>query len=320
MLRTDTVKGYGEWPTLVLIVGCTALILLICVLGSKLPLWLAVATLSVLLALHSSIQHEVLHGHPTRKQWLNELMVFIPFGILIPYIRFRDSHLVHHQDERLTDPYDDPESNYMDPKVWHRLPLWVQGVLKFNNTLFGRILIGPLVGLWCFYKADLAAIRRRERDVVQAYCLHAIGLVLWLLWMHVYSTLPIWANLGAAYAALSLLRVRTFLEHQAHVDVKGRTVIVEDRGFFAFLFLNNNFHLVHHTYPKAPWYQLPDLYRRNRCDYLYHNHHYVFSNYRCVFSQYLFKRKDPVPHPIWPQGLSDVLQIDPSSAKPTHQT
>ena len=32
-------------------------------------------------------------------------------------------HLAHHRDAMLTDPYDDPESNYLDPAVWAGEPL-----------------------------------------------------------------------------------------------------------------------------------------------------------------------------------------------------
>ena len=64
----------------------------------------------------------------------------------MPYVRFRDTHLAHHHDPILTDPYDDPEFNYMDPKVWAALSRWQQAVLRVNNTLLGRVVIGPLVG------------------------------------------------------------------------------------------------------------------------------------------------------------------------------
>jgi len=174
------------------------------------------------------------------------------------------------------------------------------------------MLIGPAVSLWRFYKTDIAAMWRGDVDVLQAYLLHMIALLLWLWWLHEYSTLPWWVNIIAAYAALSLLRVRTFLEHQAHADVQGRTVVVEDRGFFAFLFLNNNFHLVHHTHPKAPWYVLPDLYSARRNDFLERNSYYRYANYGCVFTRYLFKRKDPVPHPILPMISSELHTIEPS--------
>jgi fatty acid desaturase len=40
----------------------------------------------------------------------------------VPYLRFRDTHLAHHHDPNLTDPYDDPESNFQDPAVWARTP------------------------------------------------------------------------------------------------------------------------------------------------------------------------------------------------------
>ena len=41
-------------------------------------------------------------------KWLNEALVFPALSLAIPYQRFRDSHLAHHNDEILTDPYDDP--------------------------------------------------------------------------------------------------------------------------------------------------------------------------------------------------------------------
>jgi len=60
---------------------------------------------------------------------------------------------------------------------------------------------------------------------------------------------PLWAYFFAAYGGLALVKIRTFAEHRAHKDVQARTAVIEDRGLFVFLFLNNNFHLVHHMYP-----------------------------------------------------------------------
>ena len=37
-----------------------------------------------LVTLHSSLQHEALHGHPTRSAALNEALVFPPLGLLFP--------------------------------------------------------------------------------------------------------------------------------------------------------------------------------------------------------------------------------------------
>ena len=74
--------------------------------------WLALAVMAVLTALHSSLVHEVVHGHPTRKRAINELMVGASLALIWPYRRFRAVHLKHHHDAHLTDPFEDPESYY----------------------------------------------------------------------------------------------------------------------------------------------------------------------------------------------------------------
>jgi len=78
-------------------------------------------------------------------------------------------------------------------------------------------------------------------------------------------------------------------------------VIIEDRGLLALLFLNNNFHVVHHMHPKVPWYRLPALYRERRAHYLERNDGYRYASYREVFARHLLRAKDPVPHPLWPK-------------------
>ena len=265
--------------------------------GWFLPLGMVMVALSA--ALHSSLCHEALHGHPTRHRWLNEALVFPALTLCIPYVRFRDTHLAHHRDAILTDPYDDPESNYLDPAVWDRLPRWVQAVLNLNNRLVGRLLIGPVVSQVAFMAADWRAIRAGDRAVLRGWLWHVPALALVICWMAALGQMPVWAFVLATYAAISILKIRTFLEHQAHLRARGRTVIIEDRGLLAFLFLNNNLHVVHHMHPKLPWYRLPGLYFGNRDRYLACNDGYMFPSYGAIFRRYLFKAKDPVPHPLW---------------------
>ena len=219
-------------------------------------------------------------------------------GLAIPYVRFRDTHLAHHQDSNLTDPYDDPESNYLDPAVWKTMPGWIRAVRRINNTLAGRIVIGPLIGQVSFMISDLRDIRAGDRQVLMGWLLHVPGVIIILL-LVAQSPMPLWLYCLCAYVALGVLKIRTFLEHQAHVRARGRTVIIEDRGPLAFLFLNNNLHMVHHMHPRVPWYQLPKLYRANKARYVIRNEGYVFASYTEVFRRFLLKAKDPVPHPLW---------------------
>jgi fatty acid desaturase len=146
--------------------------------------------------------------------------------------------------------------------------------------------------------ADLRAIRGGDRQVLRGWLLHVPGtaLVLVAVWA---SPLPVWAYLLACYGALSLLKIRTFLEHQAHERARGRTVIIEDRGPLAFLFLNNNFHVVHHMHPKVPWYALPALYAARQSRFLACNDGYRYRSYAEVFRAHFWRAKDPVPHPLW---------------------
>lgn len=292
----STLLGW-DWPTIWLLLGCVALWGLALVLPTS---WVGVAflILVVALTLHSSLSHEILHGHPFRSARATTVLGLIQPGLFVPYLRFKRLHLAHHQDQNLTDPYDDPETNYLDPHVWHNLPRVLQAVLSANNTLLGRMIIGPLIGMVVFVYSDIKMLAAGNRQVALDWVLHLPGVAL-VLWAVSLSPLTLWGYLSACYVALSILKIRTFLEHRAHARASGRTVVVEDRGVLAFLFLNNNFHVVHHMHPTVSWYHLPALYRANKARYLRRNGGYVYRSYGQVFREFLLRRKDPVAHPLW---------------------
>lgn len=295
-----------EIPTLIVLGVCYVGFGALTVMGAVLGPAATIAGLSVIIAVHSSLQHEMLHGHPFKTQALNDLLVFPALGIFIPYQRFKDTHLAHHFDPNLTDPYEDPESNYQDPLTWGRLPLLAKYLYDFNNTLAGRMSVGPAIGLWHFYLSDARDILRGHKRVIGAYALHGLGLCLVGVWWAFYATAPFWVLLAAAYCGMSILKIRTFLEHCAHERVSSRTVIIEDRGPLALVFLNNNFHAVHHAHPKVAWHRLPGVFRARRAEFLRRNGGYCYSTYAEVFRLYLFRRKDPVAHPLMLGQAADI--------------
>ena len=300
--RAAELRRPAEWPTLLMLGATYGLwgLATVWVAAWSVPLAIVLAALAG--AQHSSLSHEALHGHPTRSPFLNALLVFPALSLVVPYMRFRDTHLAHHCDETLTDPYDDPETNYLDPKVWAGLPTWRQSVCRFNNTLAGRLLIGPVLGQISFMQADWRLIRSGDRRVLLGWVLHIPAAAIVVLWVATMATLPIWAGLLSVYVSLSLLKLRTYLEHQAHDRSSARTAIVEDRGLFALLFLHNNLHVVHHAHPGVPWYALPGLYRDRREDYLATNEGYRYGTYGEIARRFLFRAKDPVPHPLYRDG------------------
>ncbi len=300
MLHGDmhTKLGRVEWVTLAVLIACYAVWALAIFVLAPLNLALAIVVCGVAIAQHSSLQHEIIHGHPTPHQGLNEALIFPALILFIPYQRFRDTHLAHHKDANLTDPYDDPESNYLDAGSWDRLCIFRRALFRLNNTLLGRMIVGPFIAQYLFVVSDIRAIRAGDRAVLRAWMWHvpAVAVVLAVV---VVAPMPVLGYVLAAYLGVAVLKIRTFLEHQAHEKSRGRTVVIEDRGPLALLFLNNNYHVVHHMHPTLPWYQLPALFRARKQRYLSCNDGYYYASYWQVISKHLWRAKDPVVHPLW---------------------
>ena len=285
-----------EWPTLALIGGCYT------VWGmAGWWLWptvpaLALAVMALMAALHSSLVHECLHGHPTRNRRVNEALVALPLSLIHPYRRYRTTHLAHHHDARLTDPFEDPESYYKARWQFAAMPGWLCAVLWVNNTMLGRIVLGPVLGAAGFLASEARLLRAGTRGVRRAWALHLAGLVPVLAVITALG-IPLWLYLLAvAWPALSLIAIRTYAEHQWHETPEGRTIIVENSPL-SWLFLHNNLHIVHHQIPGAPWYALPRLYRERRDDWQALNGGYVYRSYWQLFRAHALHAKEPVAHP-----------------------
>ena len=198
----DESVGAVEWPTLGLLVATYALWIVGTTAAAAVWLPLGIVLTALAIAQFSSLQHEALHGHPFRNATLNHALVFAGLTLCIPYLRFRETHLAHHYDPILTDPYDDPETNYLDPAVWSRLSRPVQHLLRLNNTLLGRMLLGPAIGTYAFVRGDWRLIRAGDAAVRDAWVLHGFGVALVLVWLLAVGSMPVWAYVVAAYAGM----------------------------------------------------------------------------------------------------------------------
>lgn len=290
-----------EWQTAALI-GFTYTVwsLLLLFAGNMHPIiWILASGLNVTLFL--SVTHEVVHGHPTRSDIINKLMVLLPISWSFPYERFRDTHLEHHNTGDLTDPFDDPESWYLAQHDWLNKNGFAKLLLRFNNTLFGRMLIGPIFGLGRFYLNELSLIvgdRSQRIYLVGVWGKHLVLCGILVAVILSVGSVPIWQWLLAVYIGHSFLLIRTFLEHQAAENFSERTVIIEQNCPIAFLFLFNNLHFIHHEKPGIPWYHLPRYFRQNREAYLSANNYYLYRSYAEIFRKYFFRAKEPVKHPF----------------------
>lgn len=287
-----------EWPTVLLIVACYVGWFGLAVSGHVVHPVLWIVAMALLTTLYWSLVHEAVHHHPTDKPWINRLAVAIPVGWVYAYDRFRDGHLRHHATGALTDPFDDPESFYLPVLRWRSLGGAVRLLLVFNNTLFGRMLVGPAITGWRMIVGDVRTLAGPDRfRILAEWLLHIVLVGALVLVVGRISSVSPWWFAAAAYLGVSILLIRTFLEHQASENAGERTVIIEDNGPLAFLFLYNNLHVVHHTRPGLAWYRLPGFYKRHRAQFIRRNNGYVYDSYWQIFRQFFFRAKEPVPHP-----------------------
>lgn len=288
-----------EWPTLGLIGTILASWFGLTWFHDAIPLWLWLPAAVWISAWWGSVQHEVLHGHPTRSRALNTALATLPIWLWLPFERYRQTHLTHHRDERLTDPLDDPESRYWTPEGWRDLGPIGQALVAAQGTLAGRLAIGPLWSIARFWRAEARAIFDGDRDIRRIWGWHALWVALTLVWVLAMCGMPLWQYLlGFVYGGTALALVRSFAEHRAEASVARRTAIVERSPIFGLLFLNNNLHVLHHRWPNVPWYRLPRLYRKHREAALAHNGGLVYDGYGEVFRRFFLKRHDQPVHPL----------------------
>ena len=175
-----------EWPTVGLIALCYGTWTMLMLNASAIPVYIWVPVTGILLTLFWSLVHEAIHGHPTTSPWLNHALLFLPLGWVYSYERFRETHLEHHRSGDLTDPFDDPESFYLAQNSWLRQNRLMQVLLVFNNTLAGRLLIGPLVSVPRFYFSEVKLMLAGGPTgfmVLKSWLLHltGIGILAWFL-------------------------------------------------------------------------------------------------------------------------------------------
>ncbi|RYD19097.1 MAG: hypothetical protein EOP89_16115, partial [Lysobacteraceae bacterium] len=98
-----------EWPTLLVTVTIYAGWLAATYYHAVIPSSVLVLIGGWLIAWHGSLQHETIHGHPTRFPRVNAAIGFPPLALWLPYALYRRSHVAHHRSPSITDPRHDPE-------------------------------------------------------------------------------------------------------------------------------------------------------------------------------------------------------------------
>ncbi len=258
-----------------------------------LPVWVVAPAGAWLCAWHMSLQHELLHGHPTRSALVNGVIGWPPLNLWLPYDLYRDEHLRHHRDEHLTDPLEDPESTYMPGAAWARAGKVRRWLHVACTTLGGRLLLGPALAIGKFWLEQARGPVRWS-----TWLGHAAGVAAVLAWVCLACRIDLFMYVACfVYPGTALTLLRSLAEHRAAPRPEDRTAVVEQAGLLGLLFLNNNLHVLHHAQPAIPWYALPGEWRRARAGLLGARRGPVYRGYLEVAARYALRPHHAGPHP-----------------------
>src|SRR5262245_27469111 len=296
---TDSPRAAAPaWPTFAVAAAVYSGWAALTAAHDALPFPLALAAGAALSALHGSLQHETIHGHPTGSRALNGALAWAPLRLWLPYAIYREEHLRHHDDEILTEPGRDPESKFVTRAEWQASGPVGRAVLAFNATLAGRLLIGPALALAAFAIAEARPLARGEPGRRAIWARHTLGVAAVLGWAVGVCGMPLADYvLVWTYGGLSLTLLRSYAEHAAAAEPARRTAVVEAEAPFAFVFLNNNLHVLHHARPELPWFALPRAWRAERAALLARGGP-AYRGYREVARRFLWRAVHAPAHPF----------------------
>ncbi|MEH6518897.1 MAG: fatty acid desaturase [Halioglobus sp.] len=213
-------------------------------LSGAIPLWVATLVNGIGLYLLFTIMHEALHRNVSTNARLNEILGRISLLLLIPAAPLEIARWAHFQHHRFT-------SNDTDPDNFIHNAKWWQIALKWPNF--------DLYYLYIFLREGGQHKKRHARAlIVQAGVFVVVVATLTYLGygMEVLFLWILASRIGLALVAL----VFVFLPHHpAEVtaqenEYQATSIRQGWEWLLTPLFLYQNYHLIHHLYPTAPFY------------------------------------------------------------------
>jgi beta-carotene hydroxylase len=247
----DTIKRLAScptvaWPTIALFFACLVIIGAVWYAGIKamLPLWAGAIINGVTAFYLFSAVHESAHNSVSRIKWLNEAVGRISvvyFAPLAPLSIGRFVHMAHHK--FANDPVRDPDA------FGHKLD-WLFPIRWANFDYFYAK----------FFFTQGGSFARRKYGIFGFYAAFILGTCALIIWQgYGLELLMLWF-IPTRISAFLFVLVFSFLPHQPFEtlgrdnEYKATALRLGSSWILSPLMANHNYHLIHHLYPNAPFY------------------------------------------------------------------
>ena len=246
------------WPTIILglVAGVGYVTTIALALTGALSLWWAAPIVAMLTYASYTVAHDSVHGsisgnNPSLR-WLNKALGYMAAWILmIPITAHRHEHMAHHR--HTNDPERDPD--FPVARMQDSPPAAARAALKitigqFNHYFTYRWRQAPMKQNLLLCLEVVAALLPRLAVLVSGYWVE--GMVLFgLAWL---------------VGVVVLLYLFAYIVHRPH-DQVGRyadtsTILLPGPlgTVLTWLWLFQNYHSIHHLFPRVPFYQYAKLY------------------------------------------------------------
>ena len=234
------------WPTVLMFVVCVSVLGTVwaACLQLSLSLWAGMLINGVTAYFLFSVVHDSSHNAISRHKWLNEAfgrIGLVYFAPLAPMDVARYIHMSHHR--YANDPQRDPDA------YSHKLDLLFP-IRWLNFDYFYT--------KWFFTQGGDFA--RRKYGAVALYAAFILGLCGVIIWAgYGLELLMLWF-LPTRISSFLFVLVFSFLTHQPFEtlarenEYKATALRLGADWFWGPLMTNHNYHLIHHLYPNAPFY------------------------------------------------------------------
>lgn len=259
-LRELTKAPLIALPTLFLFIICLSILAIVdyCVILGMVPLWIGMIINGFTIYFLFSPIHDASHGAFSRIKWINEItghigMIF--FGPIAPFNLARFIHMQHHRctNEKENDPdYFGHKMDIFFPLRWSNFDYFYSKYffLRASQAMRKRLL-PHLVIHFASIIGVLAAL------IYFGYGLEA--LMLWILPTRISSFLFV--------TAFVFLPHEPFQSTAKENEYRATNVRPGAEWLLTPLLTYQNYHLMHHLYPTAPFYRMLKLWK------LKHEHH-----------------------------------------------